>query len=828
MILFFLTTFLAAESPWFTFSIPLQGSNGSVADWSFLNSIPAGKNGPVRLVNGQYRSGTQRIKWVGVNISILPEPAEAEAVAKHLARFGVNIVRFHHIDAPWHFGVFCQPGYERPCLSLDVQGLKRLDAFIEALKNQGIYTNMNLLTGRWLTSRDGLPVEIDTIEDFKIRHALGFWYRPILDLQKQYARDLLGRRSFSSGLNFNQDPALAIVEINNEAGLIHSWLSGHLDDLPEVFSAPLRQSWNSWILSKLGRDGWRRLAAGVRGPNAVTPSTRWSLEEHREARGTLRQGNPLRVDIRNGSSEGWHLQLVHGPLSVLKDGIYELKFSARVSSEIKISLGIFLSMPPWSSLGWTQEQEVGREWQDFRYLIRADTNEESARILISNLANSLPGWLELRDFSFQPIDPTQVTIGDPVNGGVPIPTLESSLFLSKGAYQLWWDFLIHTEEAYWREMVAFIKNDLGFRCPVIGTTTFTVSPHRALLWDAHDEHSYWQHPEFPGKAWDMGNWYIRNEAMIRNPNGGILSSLALRRVFGRAYTVSEYDHPSPNLYNADTYLSVASVGATQDWDGFYGFVYDAPNRISRLRGFFELSQHPLKWASLGPSASLFRRGDLAPWAQEKVYQFGPANDTDPQGWKSWQGPPLTERLGYNSSEFFQIRVGLDLEQSGLRPTRSAFTVTSTPENFSMASGILKIVTPRTSAVSGFIAGKEFSLGRLGLKISGNASGWGQVIFTETQPGWYVLIAGGVSRNQNTLNPLPQEGDHLFLPTWDTGPIEVERLGLEFGLQARDGMRIWALDGAGGRVAEVPFRTEGGRKIFSTGRYDTIWFEIQIP
>jgi hypothetical protein len=72
------------------------------ADMSFLLDAPAGKDGPLQLRNGHLvKPDGRRVRLWGVNFSFvasMPSKDLAPAVAAHLARFGVNCVRVHHLD----------------------------------------------------------------------------------------------------------------------------------------------------------------------------------------------------------------------------------------------------------------------------------------------------------------------------------------------------------------------------------------------------------------------------------------------------------------------------------------------------------------------------------------------------------------------------------------------------------------------------------------------------------------------------------------------------------------------------------------------------------
>ena len=77
--------------------------------------------------------------------------------------------------------------------------------------------------------------------------------------------------------------------------------------------------------------------------------------------------------------------------------------------------------------------------------------------------------------------------------------------------------------------------------------------------DVVDGHAYWQHPQFPGTPWDPVNWFQPNVSMVNTlGDDNTLAGLARQRVRGKPFTVTEYQHPSPNYYGAEGPLLLAA------------------------------------------------------------------------------------------------------------------------------------------------------------------------------------------------------------------------------------------------------------------------------
>ena len=92
-----------------------------------------------------------------------PTHEDAEKVAGRMAKFGINCVRFHHMDmqtAPT--GIFAADGR-----TLDPDRLDRLDYFIAQLKAHGIYADLNLHVSR--TYPDAPPRRKRRLADLRQR-----------------------------------------------------------------------------------------------------------------------------------------------------------------------------------------------------------------------------------------------------------------------------------------------------------------------------------------------------------------------------------------------------------------------------------------------------------------------------------------------------------------------------------------------------------------------------------------------------------------------------------------------------------------------------------
>ncbi len=241
----------------------------SPVDVSFLLDAPAGKHGFVRAQGAHLVTGDgKRIRFWGVNITdwskgsvMIPAKEDAALWAATLARFGVNCVRFQFLDLPTPRGLI--DGKRDDTRTLDPESLDREDFFIAELEKRGIYINFNLLVGRPFKAGDD-------VEDYqKIREGakgISLFDPRIIELQKEYAQELLAHRNSYTGLEYRNDPAVAMVEINNENAL---WVGFH--GPTEYYDRELAGLYNAWLQKNLSVEDLRRLkqVAEVAGDDQV-------------------------------------------------------------------------------------------------------------------------------------------------------------------------------------------------------------------------------------------------------------------------------------------------------------------------------------------------------------------------------------------------------------------------------------------------------------------------------------------------------------------------------------------------------------------------------
>ena len=242
----------------------------TISDNQGLLDPPAGKHGFL-TVKGEgfaFEDG-KPARFVGVTIakdSIFVDKETIEKVADLLARLGVNLVRFHHLDDT--NGVVRYGSGGR--LELVPERIEALDYWIACLKERGIYVYLDLLSYRTFKGaeklgRGGKPAAV--------------YDEDLIRSQIEYARLLLTHENPFTGRRYVDEPAIAMVEIYSENGLFLKWNWGAI---PEPWRGKLKRLWNEWLRERYGStEALKRAWRDFTGRSALLPGE--SLE-----RGTVR------------------------------------------------------------------------------------------------------------------------------------------------------------------------------------------------------------------------------------------------------------------------------------------------------------------------------------------------------------------------------------------------------------------------------------------------------------------------------------------------------------------------------------------------------------
>lgn len=578
--------------------------------------------------NGHFYVGDTRVKLWAVNLtfaSCFPSHTDAEQLAARLSQAGVNCVRLHHMDMfTWNGGRGIWDAKDPKKLS--AEALDRLDYLIDQLARKGIYSNVNLHVSRSHSKYVGLP----TVPGLEFDKLIDIFTPQLVEAQKDYARQLLHHVNAYRKVKLADDPAVAIVEISNEDSMFFWGGKTNLRTLPEPYTGILRSQFIAWLKKQYGSTdklaaAWNKQAA-PRGENMIVDNAfantrdldkNWPMEQHGGCAAKIvpaSEKGAARIEIAQANDTEWHIQFQQRGLKFKSGEYYSLKFQARADQDRTIHYAASQTREPWKQLGLGGVVKLTNTWQTFTAGFTATETEDQARLSFSVGGSKIA--VEFRDITLCPGGREGLLAEETLEAGnVALFGGGQTADREQDVYR----FLAETEKAFWDGMYAYIKKDLGCSAMVTGTIVFgPLGLYGQSDMDFVDSHAYWQHPHFPGKPWDSGNWTVGQSAMIDNPAGATLFRMAAERLAGKPFTVTEYCHPAPNDFQAECVPELAAFGAAQDWDGLFLFDYGSVPNDERFHSYFDVGGNPAKWGFMSAGAAIFRGGAIAPLNKAKT------------------------------------------------------------------------------------------------------------------------------------------------------------------------------------------------------------------
>ena len=865
---------LAAPPNLAPFVLPWNDAAAGITDLSQLLPGSAGSRGRLTIgTDGHIYDGNQRIRFWGVNfagVPAFPLKEDADPIAARLAKFGVNIVRFHHLDATWYSTALID--YKNgSSQALDPAQLDKTERLVSAFADHGIYTNFNIQTARIFQQNDGLAGDVTSLSGDLDAHKLISMIDPrATALQKQYAKDVLTHVNPYRKQAWKDDPAVAVVEILNEQGLLHSWLGGKIDSLPDPWHGLLGDAWNAWLLDKFGTtsamsSAWH-MADVPFGPELLSNAdfssgtSAFRLEVAGTAQATLSvvagadgSNSALCIDTTQTSSQAWHVQLNQPGLTLSAGQAYTVSIRIRAQGFTSATFGLRQSVSPWGALPGTSNLSLSSTWQTHTFSFMADKAEPSVRFDLSGFGSQL-GQVCISSPSFKvgghfALDPS-LTIE---TGTVPLVDRGGSQGWTAAAYADFVEFLREREKSYFTGMRDFLRNEVGFGGIVGGTIVGTSTPSVQSAMDVIDSHAYWQHPQFPGIPWDPVNWTISNVSMV-DSRPGTLSGLAAEGVVGRPHTVSEYNHPAPNTYSSEAPLLIASFGALEDWDGIYFFDYGSDTNndgvpdwdTQFISGFTPIDQHPPKMVNFMLGSLIFRNALVSPAQGEAVVAVSDAQERDAivalgHAW----GPMNALDVGMPQEAILK-RMRMDLApgaQSHGIPTASEIAafgntwVSDTQELRWEAPGpnsdFVVVDAPKIKSVVGHVPAQGIDLHGLQFVPGETRQNWCTLSavailgdFTGAPARIVVVATGDIENTGMQWKDASKSsvGNH-----WGTAPTLVEPVTATVKLQvAAKRVSAWALDGNGQRAQALPITGDDSTAVISLGLpFVTLWYEVVV-
>lgn len=233
-----------STSNWVPFTLPWDEAPIDLSPL-YADERPAGRRGFVRTDGGRlvFEDGVEARFW-GACLSAaanFPPHEDAGALARRMAKFGVNVCRLHLLDAEYSTPNIFQFNRTLPIVGtrrLDPRSMDRLDHLISCLKREGIYVYLDMLTYRRFQP-DG-----DRVEEAagRARGAGSYVYFDprLIELQQEFNAQLWTHVNPYTGLAYADDPAIALMELLNEKDLFSSPPTG------EPYRGRLEERYRAW------------------------------------------------------------------------------------------------------------------------------------------------------------------------------------------------------------------------------------------------------------------------------------------------------------------------------------------------------------------------------------------------------------------------------------------------------------------------------------------------------------------------------------------------------------------------------------------------------
>lgn len=392
-------------------------------------------------------------------------------------------------------------------------------------------------------------------------------------------------------------------------------------------------------------------------------------------------------------------------------------------------------------------------------------------------------------------------------------------------------FLYETELGFYRRIETRLRK-LGYKGLVAGSNHWVEHPLDLLAnaqLDFVDRHSYWSHPNGgwgynTGISWDPS-------AMVKDPNLGVVGSLARRRVKGLPYATSEWQTSAPNDFREEGALLVGAYAAFQDSSPLqFAFSHDGnkkPDAPGALNNNFDVIDQPAMLGAWPAVSLLFHRGDVKRAPLEACLKVDPK--------EAFKGAVANFPTGLAQV----ARIGIDFnggmsvaELTALRDKHVKGTVTtsSTGElRHDASNGRFEVDTARSQAFAGFRPTSAVTLGNATIEL---ASPFAVLTVSALDDAPIAsakrVLVSALGNAVNTGMSLTPGGNSIVNP--GTAPTLVEPIRAKVTLIKLTGnlekARAYALGSSGERMAEVPLVRDQGSLSLSIGpAHRTLHYEI---
>jgi hypothetical protein len=212
---------------------------GSETDLRSLNEDVAGQHGYIRLSSdGEsfVRGDGQPIRFWAVNADWTLQGEDLEKHARFLASLGVNMIRIHSQVPTWKEG--------DPITAVDPKMIDTIWHAVAAFKKNGIYVT---ISPYWAVNKVPASWGLDGA-DGNSACGLLFFNSKLQDAYKEWVKQLYTPKNPYTGIPLAQDPAVGIIQVQNEDGMFFWTMQG----LRPAQQTILGRQFSAWLAKKYG------------------------------------------------------------------------------------------------------------------------------------------------------------------------------------------------------------------------------------------------------------------------------------------------------------------------------------------------------------------------------------------------------------------------------------------------------------------------------------------------------------------------------------------------------------------------------------------------
>ncbi|MDR3108305.1 MAG: carbohydrate binding domain-containing protein, partial [Planctomycetaceae bacterium] len=691
------------------------------------------------------------------------------------------------------------------------------------------------------------------------------------EANKEYARQLLTHVNKYTGNAYKDEPAVAMIEINNENSVICMWGGwGGLDKIRGEYLDDFQKQWNRWLSDKYKTDAALQKAWELRSvplseellknsnfDNGYVPDYKgWAWEIDKKTNAPITNNNGILTARVNEKGEvDWHPQLIGSGFAVKKGEFYTLTVQAKANKRTTLSVGVRMNHEPWEGLGFDSQLELSNDWQAVTFNVLPTASDDNARISIGSFREGITYEIDFVSFK------QGGNIGLPegcsiANANIPVIWKNNASGFTQQAIADFCDFLFDIEAKYWDEMYRFLKDEIKVRQPVSGTQLEYGSALAQAKMDYCDIHSYWNHPSFPNRAWDMNDWFLRNRSLVNYVDRDILTNLATKRIAGKPFTCSEFNAPYPNQYAAEALPMLAAFGAFQNWDGFFPFAYShSDNPEPRMAAsFFDTAGNTVQMAHMIACRALFESNVTAD--TEITASMDATTERDIFKKDRHQYNIGFTGLGLDKRAALTNRVSLELFGKTKPTTPNIPKIESDKKYFNVENktfsmcydlrtegkGFMYANSDRAGLFTGFVQKQNKYPIYKGID---RQSDW-QIEFGETNQNWATATVTNVGKDKtksnylvvvtgemkNTEMQLKVLGDDRVTVgnKWGKPPVLCEGVPAKITIKGNSkNIKVYPLDESGNRKQQLQVASTNNDEtvIELKPEYKTIWYEIEM-